>query len=98
MNDIRYPLGHVQIGSESFPVDSIQLAEGGLVVSFTVKGPVTLEGPMTIYGADGQGCWQSRPLKPMVADMASRWFCRYRLRIAEITDGESGILDWEYLS
>lgn len=97
MGDIRYPLGRVQIGPESFPVDAVRLDQGGIIITFTVKGPVTLEGPITIFGADGQGCWQSRRLQQtMVVDMASRWICNYKMRIAEIHDGENGLLDVSY--
>lgn len=93
MNDFRYPRGYVQIGKESFGVDSVLLNDGGVIVTFTMRGPVTVEGPLTFFGADGLGCWQGRAMERATLARGDTWTCSYKLRLDEIRDGEKGLLD-----
>lgn len=57
-------LGFLVIGGHRFPVSSVSLARGRIVVRAYAWGPLpALAGPVTVFGSDGVGVWQGQWLE-----------------------------------
>lgn len=92
-------LGHVTVGGLDFEIIRLWLEHGEVKVQFSVHGPVgPLQGAITVYGADGRGCWQGKVWDMPRVPAGSLWTCTYGVRIAEIYGSNEGEkLDVRYL-
>jgi hypothetical protein len=55
-------LGSVIIGGQIFPITKLSLEHGECVIAFCIPPGPAFSGPITVFGSDGQGCWQGRVL------------------------------------
>jgi len=87
--------GTVVIDGRSFPIRDLRLVGGSLEVEFPISGPQpSFVGPVTVYGEDGQGCWQGNDWSfedAFVPDGAT-WICHYRLTLYQVRPAPSGIM------
>lgn len=84
--------GEVLIGGHRFPVQDVRLRNGEVKVIFAVNGPLDpFEGMITVFGEDGQGCWQGTMISyPNGVPAGHRWVNYYGMRINEVHGTETG--------
>jgi hypothetical protein len=85
----------VIIGGRSFPVVSVRLAGGGTEITFRIPGPQdAFEGALTVFGADGSGCWQGRIVQVPFLPAHEVWGCCYVARFREVDGAGTEIMPY----
>lgn len=79
-------LGYVTIGGQRFPVSGVELRGGEVQVIFTIPPGGAFSGPITVFGADGKGCWQGRTLN--IPDHEDAYDFHYGMRMAAVLNGD----------
>lgn len=84
--------GYVLIAGHRFPVADIRLRGGEVKVIFAVHGPMDpFEGKITVFGEDGQGCWQGTVMSyPNGIPAGETWWNYYGMRMDEVRGTETG--------
>jgi hypothetical protein len=80
-------LGYVVIAGRRFGIDQVELRDGEVQITFTVPPGEAFGGPVTVFGADGKGCWQGRTVNFPDRGRDTVVFC-YGLKQAVVLSGD----------
>jgi hypothetical protein len=82
--------GEVVVAGIRFPVRDVRLVRGGVEVTFLVKGPqAPFRGAITVFGEDGNGCWQGNEwdLQQQIP-AGEAWECHYLMTFYHVAEQE----------
>lgn len=78
-------LGYVVVGGRQFPVMDIRLEKGAVWFRYRMAGPQpALAGNVTLFGADGQGCWQGHWVSYPELRRWEEWVVDYSLQVVRV--------------
>jgi hypothetical protein len=90
----EFPLGFAVVGGHRFPIGAVRLREGGITLEIVMKGPLKpFAGALTVFGEDGQGCWQGSMVEVPRIHRGVVWVLAYTLRLDTVR-GQEGAVRW----
>lgn len=79
-----YGYGYVVISGQLFGITRVALQDSEIKITFCIPPGPMLNGSITVFGADGKGCWQGNLFNLQARD--EPWMCTYGLRINHVDD------------